>query len=286
MEFKWKLGAGAAAAALLTACGPAAEETPEAGLSDAAAPEGGEVASVDAPAGGAAAEHDMAQMGAEGGEGEAGATAELDPQAKAVATMLLIKGHTMAGDALYQAGETEMAKPHLSHPQVELYSAELEDLRQYGAEAAAQAGDRIVELGEANAPAADVSEAVAATFVEIDNSIANVDASLAQRAEALSAVLEGARVEFNVSITDGAVTNAAEYQDAWGFIQAVRDAFDTWRNEFDALDSQAAADFSDRLAELEAVHSNPVPDANPPSLEDFRTAVTQAQLALVPFQQS
>lgn len=271
MEFKWRLGAGAAAAALLTACGPAADETP---------------ASADA---GAMADHDMEAMGGEGGEGEGGegeggATAALDPQAKAVATLLLITGHTMAGDALYQAGETAMAKPHLRHPQIELYSEALEDLRQYGAESAAQAGDRIAELGDADAPAAEVSAAVTATFVEIDNAIANVDASVAQRAGAISAVLEAARVEFNVSITDGVVTDAAEYQDAWGFIRAVRGAFETWRPEFEMADAAAANAFSDRLAALEAVHSSPVPDGAPPSVEDFRTAVTQAQLALVPLQ--
>jgi hypothetical protein len=286
MEFKWKLGASAAAAALLTACGPAAEETPEAGIADAAAPEGGEVAAADATEGHDMAAMETAQVGAEGGEGEAGATAQLDPQAKAVASLLLIRGHTMAGDALYAAGETEMAKPHLSHPKVELYSAEMESLRQYGAEAAAQAGDRIVALGEANAPAEEVSAAVDETFTAIDASIGNVGASLGQRAEAISAVLEGVRVEYNVSVTDGAVTNAAEYQDAWGFIQAVREVFDSWRGEFDAADAEAASAFSDRLAELEALHADPVPSDSPPAVEDFRTAVTQAQLALVPFQQS
>jgi hypothetical protein len=268
MEFKWKLGAGAAAAALLTACGPGGEA--------------GEASQADAPSGMAG----MAGEGGEGegGEGEAGAVAELDPQAKAVADFLLIRGHTMAGRALYEAGMRDMARPHLSHPQKELYADGMQDLQQYGARAAAEAGDVIVELGEADASAEEVGAAVDATFVELDAAIANVGASVAQRAEALSSVLEAARAEYNVSITDGAVTDPAEFQDAWGFIRAARIAFDSWRGEFDAGDAEAAAEFDARLAELEAVHDDPVPDDTPPDVIEVRSGATQAQLALLAFQ--
>lgn len=269
MEFKWKLSAGAAAAALLTACGPSGDD-------------GQAAAEADASAG--AMDHDMAAMSAEGGEGEAGAVAELDPQARAVADFLLIRGHTMAGRALYDAGERDMAKPHLSHPQKELYAESMQSLQQYGAQSAAEAGDVIVALGEADASAEEIGEAVDATFVEIDAAIENVNASVAQRAEAISAVLEAARAEYNVSITDGMVTDAPEYQDAWGFIRAARVGFDTWRDDFDDANESAAAEFDELLGALEALHDDPVPDNNPPDVIDVRAGATQAQLALLPFQ--
>ncbi len=286
MEFKWKLSASVAAAAVLSACGQADQaETgaAETEVADAVAPGGMDGGGVDEAADPMAG-HGMTMMGAEGGEGEAGAVAQLDPQARAVADFLLIRGHTMAGEALYAAGERDMARPHLSHPQVELYSEAMDNLRQYGAESAAQAGDVIVELGEADATAAEISAAVDATFVELDKAVEAVDATLAQRAEALSAVLEAARAEYNVSINDGVVTDPAEFQDSWGFIRAARSAFEAWRDDFNSADEEAAGRFAQQLDHLLVLHNNPVPDGAPPDLAEFRTGVTQAQLALVPFQ--
>ncbi|MEL7447181.1 MAG: hypothetical protein AAGK02_15455, partial [Pseudomonadota bacterium] len=131
--------------------------------------------------------------------------------------LAFMSGHVAAGLALYRAGESEAAAPHLLHPVSETHEAE-------------RAG--LAELGFDPSPFEAVSAALEAgkPASEIEPQLEAVEANLAAvRSEAggdpvelIRFLMDTATAEYAVAVKDGAVTDPAEYQDAWGFVTVAK----------------------------------------------------------------
>ncbi|MEM1380690.1 MAG: hypothetical protein AAGH41_08705 [Pseudomonadota bacterium] len=150
----------------------------------------------------------------EGGEGEGGADIGSLPQPFRLAFMA---GHVEAGLALYRAGEPEMAAQHLLHPVSETHEAERAGLDAIGFDAAIF--EAVFKALEEGRPAE-----------EIEPQLAAAEANLAMMAEKAGGdpadiirfLMETIVEEYTIAITDGAVSDPGEYQDAFGFAVVAR----------------------------------------------------------------
>ena len=158
------------------------------------------------------------ESGESGEGGESGGPGALPVEQR----LVFMAGHVEAGLALYRAGESEMAAPHLMHPVSETHAGE-------------RAG--LDALGFDPAPFESVSAALDAgqSADEIEPQLAAAEANLAAMRAASDAdgaaqirfLMDTAVEEYTVAITQGAVTDPAEYQDAWGFVKVARDIAET-----------------------------------------------------------
>lgn len=184
----------------------------------------------------------------EGGEGEGGEIGTLPIENR----LAFMSGHVKAGIGLYRAGEPAMAAPHLLHPVSETHQAERAGLDALGFDAS---------IFEAVSTALDAGQPAEAVEPQLRAAEANLDA-VAEKAggDAASIItyLMGVVVEeYTISITDGQVTDAGEYQDAWGFAQVAKDrAAGLPAGTRDAVIAEL-----DTLIALWA--NGPVPSANP-----------------------
>ncbi|WP_411820369.1 hypothetical protein ABFZ85_02895 [Hyphococcus formosus] len=157
----------------------------------------------------------------EGGESE-GEALTGDPASSDIAYLHLLglaRGHLIAFHELYGSGSIDMALMHVKHPESELYASlapafdarkkpgmaqELRDLA-----AAADARGEIEPGYEAVVRALDAHAP--------DTSVANV-------LLAVSKIVRTAADEYDIGVEDdGLITNAHEYQDAYGFLIASRE---------------------------------------------------------------
>ncbi len=162
--------------------------------------------------------------GASEGEGEGegeGATAA-DPASSDVAYMHLlglVRGHLIAFVELYQADARDMAMMHVKHPESELYAS----LRPaFDARGLGGFAEELNTLAAAAEAGEDVEEPYSQTVEAIR---ANTpDASVAEQLLAVSQIVRTAADEFDIGVEDdGTITNAHEYQDAYGFMIASRE---------------------------------------------------------------
>lgn len=145
----------------------------------------------------------------EGEGGEAGHSMDTLPVEKRVAFM---SGHVEAGLALFRAGAPDQAAKHLLHPVSETHEAE-------------RAG--IDALGFDQAIFLAVSEALeqGRPADEIEPQLAAADANMAlmqqnaggDPADIISYLMDTVFEEYRIGVTDGAITDPGEYQDAYGF---------------------------------------------------------------------
>ena len=184
----------------------------------------------------------------EGGEGEGGEIGALPVENR----LAFMSGHVKAGIGLYRAGEPAMAAPHLLHPVSETHQAERAGLDALGFDAS---------IFEAVSAALDAGQSAADVEAQLQAAEANLEA-VAEKAggDAASIItyLMGVVVEeYTISITDGQITDAGEYQDAWGFAQVAKDrAADLPADTRDAVIAEL-----DTLIALWA--TGPVPNENP-----------------------
>ncbi|MEL6362255.1 MAG: hypothetical protein AAFR21_14355 [Pseudomonadota bacterium] len=158
--------------------------------------------------------------GGEAGErGESGEGGHANPGALPRPLRLaFMTGHVEAGLALYRAGEPGMAAKHLLHPVSETHAAERAGLDELGFRA---------ELFEAVSKALD--EGLAASEIEPQLQAAEANlAGVAEKAggdpvEIITFLMNTINEEYAVGVTDGAVTDPGEYQDAYGFAIVARD---------------------------------------------------------------
>ncbi len=185
------------------------------------------------------------EAGESGEGGESGEAGALSVEQR----LVFMAGHVEAGLALYRAGESEMAAPHLMHPVSETHAGE-------------RAG--LDALGFDPAPFESVSAALEAGqgAREIEPQLAAAEANLAAMRAAADAdgvtqirfLMDTAVAEYTVAITEGAVTDPAEYQDAWGFVKVARDIAET-------LDAPKADAIRETLDEMLALWPNDAPIA-------------------------
>jgi len=191
---------------------------------------------------------DVGEGGEAGAGGEAGDNGVLSVEQR----LVFMAGHTEAGLALYRAGESAMAAPHLMHPVSETHADE-------------RAG--LDALGFDPVPFRTVSAALEAgkSAEEIEPQLAAAEANLAAMREAAGGdgaaqirfLLDTAIEEYSAAITEGAVTDPREYQDAWGFVKVARDIAGT----LDAPKADSIRETLDTMLALWPDDAPTVPDA-------------------------
>lgn len=159
----------------------------------------------------------------EGGEGESeGAALSGDPATDDVAYLKLlglVRGHLIAFHELYQGGEHDMARMHVKHPESELY---MDMAPAFASRKQPGFGDDLAALVAAASAEADVDAKYSAAVEALNAHAPN--ASPAVQLLAISEIVRTAADEFDIGVEDdGAIGNAHEYQDAYGFLVASRD---------------------------------------------------------------
>ncbi len=154
----------------------------------------------------------------EGGEGEGGeAGASVDTLA-APERLAFMSGHVKAGLALYRAGEPEMAAPHLLHPVSETHEAERAGLDALGF--APEVFEAVSLALEEGRPAEDIEPQLAAAEANLALMAAEAGGD---PAATILFLMDTIVEEYTIAITDGAISDLGEYQDAYGFAVVARE---------------------------------------------------------------
>jgi hypothetical protein len=261
-------GEGGEAAGAAPEAGEAGEGSPEAGEAGEAgataeAGEGGEAASGEGgeAAGGEAGESTAAAP-AQGGEaGEGGALAAEDPVVGTLTGLGLVEGHLRSGQEATEAGDDQISAVHMAHPAAEL----LEDLEPLLESQGLPTLDAELGALEAAATAEERTAAADAAIARILELRETLGATPAQRFEAMAAILRVAAQEYEVGVVDGAVSNAEEYQDARGFVAAVRSEAEGLSQSSDTAVAEAANEALAALAETDAALPSFAPEGDLPA---------------------
>ncbi|WP_425408767.1 hypothetical protein [Hyphococcus sp.] len=157
----------------------------------------------------------------EGGESE-GSGDNADPAANDPAYLRLlglVRGHLIAFMELYQNDAREMALMHVKHPESELYSTLAPAIDARGLPGFAT---QLQALAEAAESGGDVSAAYSAVIGALEAHAPQT--SVANHLLGVSAIVRTAADEFDIGVEDdGSISNAHEYQDAYGFLIASRE---------------------------------------------------------------
>lgn len=250
------VGAGLAGCA-----GENGEQGGEAG-SSAAAGEAGSSGEGGEAAGGEGGE----TAGGEGGEGEGGEAAVLPVEQR----LAFMAGHTEAGIALYRAGETEAAAPHLSHPVDETHADE-----RAGLEALGFQPDVFKAVSKALADGKPASE-IEPQLKAAQTNLAAMRTKAGGDAAAIVSYLMGvAREEYGAAVKDGKVADAREYQDAWGFVTVARQTAD----RIEGAQGENVRKELDTMLKLWPGKA-PVPPASPAPAGQVSALASRVELAL------
>lgn len=202
---------------------------------------------------------------------EAESTAEPAAQPAELAKRLaFMAGHVEAGIALYRAGEMEAAAKHMRHPISETHADERAGLETLGfdAEFFRTANDLLAE----NADTQAAQDALTAAEDHLKQVLA---ANGGESEMVVQYLMDLIREEYAIAVKDGAVSDAGEYQDAWGFARTARILADdpatpnrdAVRREIDALIAVWP-------------EGAPVPTDNPPSPDTINSQVEAVLMAL------
>lgn len=131
------------------------------------------------------------------------------PVEKRVAFM---SGHVEAGLALYRAGEPDLAAPHLMHPVSETHQAERAGIEALGFEQAHFI--RVSEALENGQPAAQVEPLLEAAETNMAHVRGNAGG---EPVEIIAYLMDVIDEEYAIGVSDGVITDAGEYYDAYGF---------------------------------------------------------------------
>ncbi|UNE48365.1 hypothetical protein FF099_10055 [Aquisalinus flavus] len=130
-----------------------------------------------------------------------------------------MSGHVQAGLALYRAGQPEAAAPHLLHPVSETHEAERAGLDALGFEPAIF--EQVSVALEEGRPASEIEPQLQAAE---ENLAMMAEKAGGDPAGIIRYLMNVIVEEYTIAITDGAVSDPGEYQDAWGFAIVARAA--------------------------------------------------------------
>jgi len=157
----------------------------------------------------------------EGGESE-GAAGNGDAASDDVEYLRLlglVRGHLIAFLELNQGGAVEMSLMHVKHPESELYTTLAPAIAARGESGFAE---ELAALASAAQAGEDFSAPYSAVMRALDAHAPAADVST--QLLAIAAVTRTAADEFDIGVEDdGAISNAHEYQDAYGFLTASRE---------------------------------------------------------------
>lgn len=206
----------------------------------------------------------------ENGEGEGGETGHDMETLPLENRLAFMAGHVATGLALYRAGEPEMAAPHLLHPVSETHADERAGIDALGFDGSLF--ETVSTALEEGVQASDIEEQLAAAEA---NLTAVAEAAGGDPASIINFLMDTVVEEYTVGVTDGKVTDAGEYQDAFGFATvAMRRA--------DAFDAETAAAVK---AEIEVLlgswpENGPVPPEEAAPVGQVSALTSRVQLAL------
>lgn len=263
MAIKYKkithLGLAAAllGATSLTACG----DKPK---SDAVKPETHKTSTVHSETGDHGEANSAGEHGEGGESGEAGHAMDMDtlPLPKRLAFMA---GHVEAGLSLYRAGEPKMAAEHLLHPISETHAKERVGIDKLGFDGSIfEAVSKALNEGK---PASAIEPQLIAAEKNLNMVRAKAGGN---PVEIINFLMDTIIEEYTIGVTDGVVTDAGEYQDAWGFARIAKkqakDMPESVQNDIDAL--------------IALWPESPIPPANPASVAKVTALVSKIQLGL------
>lgn len=214
---------------------------------------GGEAQTAQAGEGGEAGEGGSSAAAA-GEGGESGGGGSLTTQQR----LVFMAGHVEAGFALYRAGESAMAAPHLKHPVSESRADEREGLDALGFDPASYMA--VAAAIEAGRPAAEIEPQFAAARANLAGmrAAAGKDSAGGHAAAQIRFLMETAAAEYSAGVVDGAVVDLGEYQDAWGFAKVARSIAD----ELDTPKAEAVRKTLDTMLGLWPKNA-PIPAGTP-----------------------
>lgn len=206
----------------------------------------------------------------ENGEGEGGEASHDMETLPLENRLAFMSGHVATGLALYRAGEPEMAAPHLLHPVSETHADERTGIDALGFDGSLfEAVSAALEGGVA---ASEVEEQLLAAEANL-KSVA--EAAGGDPASIINFLMDTVLEEYAVGVTDGVVTDAGEYQDAFGFATVALE-------RADAFDAETAAAVK---AEIETLltswpEGGPVPPEEASPVGQVSALTSRVQLAL------
>ncbi len=202
--------------------------------------------------------------GGEGGETGDAVTLSLEQR------LVFMAGHVEAGLALYRAGKPEMAARHLSHPVTETHASERAGLDAIGFDPA------VFKAVSAALEADQSADAIAPQLAAAEANLATMREKAGGDAAAqIRFLMDTAVAEYTVAVPAGTVTDAAEYQDAWGFVKVARQIAET-------LDAPKAGEVRKTLDTMLALWpaDAPIPPENPAAAGKVSALASRVQLDL------
>jgi hypothetical protein len=159
------------------------------------------------------------------------------------------RAHLLVSEELYAAGQAGPAGLHAAHPIHELGNRLVAPLRRVHAAAGDRLRDTLKEPGraiEAKVPPAQYGTTVADVGRALDDAVtrvvgADTRATPAFRAGVIAVLLDGLADEYDESFKDGRITQAVEYQDAYGFFRRARTLYDALPTDARRADADMAA---------------------------------------------
>ncbi len=250
-----KLGLGTAlASGAVVACSqPSTDEAPSAETSSIAVADTGEAGEGEGEG--------------EGESGEAGHSMDTLPVEKRVAFM---SGHVEAGLALFRAGAPEQAAKHLLHPVSETHEAERAGIDALGFDQ--DIFTQVSDALEQGRPADEIEPQLAAA--EANMALMQENAG-GDPVEIIGYLMDTVFEEYRIGVNNGIITDAGEYQDAFGFTVVALD-----------LASRIQDKNTDRLiAELETLlamwpATGPLADSTPTPVSDLVAQTSRVHIAL------
>ncbi len=201
------------------------------------------------------------------GEGEGATTAMTAlPVAHRVAFM---SGHVAAGLALVRAGAADQAAPHLTHPVSETHADERAGIDALGFDQSIFLGlSKALEEGNPIGELEPQLKAAEANMALLREKAGGDPAST------ISYLMDTVFEEYRVGVTDGAITNAGEYQDAFGFAVVARET----AKRIEGKDTGALIAELDKLVAMWP--AAPLAASTPTPVSDVAAQTSKVQLAL------
>ena len=160
--------------------------------------------------------------GGEGGEGgEAGRRAgKAQSTVDWLTGLALVEGHLFVAMELLRAGAKDAAHTHLKHPKDEIYTSLRPGFRKYHAAGFAQELEQLAKAADGEKGAAE--SAYAQVEKKIDLARQKAPANTKTQLLVAARLLTDAAGDYRESLKNGRVTDAHEYQDAYGFTKIAK----------------------------------------------------------------
>ncbi len=160
--------------------------------------------------------------GGEGGEAGRKKPSAVEQKVNFLSKLALVEGHLLAGVKLYSLGDVEAAKTHMKHPGSELVKSMAADMKAYQVPSFATALQTLAGTVEQKKPVPEVNAALSKVRDQLNAARHKVNVPTKAQFAVLSNVVREAAEEYGEGVKNGAVVNAHEYQDAYGFVEAAK----------------------------------------------------------------